>query len=125
MVGWLKPNKMFCHQSIQVKRWQGTDDNGESVYGKPVKIDNCVVHLRTVYSGLNNDRSIVANGTVIIYNGISEPFINFSKDDVGNPDGTALGSRIIYEGKTYTITNVNEDVELYSNDLYGYKLTII
>ena len=123
MVGWLKPNKAFCHQSIQFKRWKGLDDNGEPVYGDPVEIDNCVVHLRTVYSGSSNDRTIVANGTVMLYKDISEPFINFSKDDVKTDE--SLGSQVVYEGKTYTITNVNEDIELYSNDLYGYKLSII
>lgn len=122
MVGWLKPNKAFCHQSIQFERWIGSDDNGESVYDDPVEIDNCIVHLRTVYSGSNNDRTIVANGTVMLYKDISEPFINFSKDDVTDE---STGSQVVYEGKTYTITNVNEDIELYSNDLYGYKLSII
>lgn len=122
MVGWLKPNKAFCHQSIQLKRWKGLDDNGEPVYDHPIEIDNCVVHLRTVYSGSNNDRTIVANGTVMLYKDISEPFINFSKDDVTDE---STGSQVVYEGKTYTITNVNEDIELYSNDLYGYKLSII
>lgn len=122
MVGWLKPNKAFCHQSIQFIRLKGLDDNGESVYDDPVEIDNCVVHLRTVYSGSNNDRTIVANGTVMLYKDISEPFINFSKDDVTDE---STGSQVVYEGKTYIITNVNEDIELYSNDLYGYKLSII
>lgn len=123
MVGWLKPNKAFCHQSIQFKRWNGLDDNGESVYDDPIEIDNCVVHLRTIYSGSNNDRTIVANGTVMLYKDISEPFINFSKEDVKTDE--CLGSHVVYEGKTYTITNVNEDIELYSNNLYGYKLSII
>lgn len=123
MRGWLKPKKAYCHQSVEFKRWKGLDDDGESVYDDPVKIDNCVVHMRTAYSGSNNDRTIVANGTVMLYNGISEPFFSFDKDDVKTD--SSLGSQIIYEGKTYIITNVNEDIELYSNDLYGYKLTII
>lgn len=123
MVGWLKPNKAFCHQSITFNRWKSLDDNGESVYDDPIEIDNCVVHLRTVYSGSNNDRTIVANGTVMLYKDISEPFINLSKGDVKTDECT--GSQVVYEGKTYTITNVNEDIELYSNDLYGYKLSII
>lgn len=123
MVGWLKPNKAFCHQSIKFIRWKCLDDNGESVYDDPIEIDNCVVHLRTIYSGSNNDRTIVANGTVMLYKDISEPFINFSKEDVKTDE--CLGSHVVYEGKTYTITNVNEDIELYSNDLYGYKLSII
>ena len=59
----------------------------------------------------------------MLYKDISEPFINFSKDDVKTDE--SLGSQVVYEGKTYTITNVNKDIELYSNDLYGYKLSII
>ncbi|MGK4035781.1 putative minor capsid protein [Lactobacillus crispatus] len=123
MVGWLKPNKLMCHQKIIFKRWVGIDDDGNSKFDKPIEINNCVVHLRTVYSGSNNDRTIVANGTVMLYKDISEPFVNFSKDDVKTDSN--LGSQIIYEGKAYTVTNVNEDIELYSSNLYGYKLQII
>lgn len=123
MVGWLKPNKLMCHQKIIFKRWVGIDDDGNSQFDKPIEINNCVVHLRTLYSGSNNDRTIVANGTVMLYKNISEPFVNFSKDDVKTDSN--LGSQIVYEGKTYTVTNVNEDIELYSSNLYGYKLQII
>ena len=59
----------------------------------------------------------------MLYKDISEPFIFFSYFVVIRV--VCLGGLVVYEGNTYTLSNVNEDIELYSNDLYGYKLSII
>lgn len=115
----LNPPKSMCNQSIIIKRKVEDDLYNEATYDDGVEIQNCVVHLRTIYSGTNNDRQIVANGTVMLYQGISEPFISLSKQDIENK------AKIIYEGQEYTLTNVNEDYEPFSNKLYQYKLTMI
>lgn len=109
----------MCNQSIIIKRKVEDDLYNEATYDDGVEIQNCVVHLRTIYSGTNNDRQIVANGTVVLYQSISEPFISLSKQDIENK------AKIIYEGQEYTLTNINEDYEPFSNKLYQYKLTMI
>lgn len=116
----IKPPKQYCNQSIIFKRKIKPSDY--DVYDKPkfadpVKISNAVVHLRTTYSGTNNDREITSNGTVVLFNGIAEPFLSFSKDN--------LGSVFEYEGKEYTLTNINEDKDPLSNEMYQYKLQIL
>lgn len=116
----LMPPKNFCNQSIVFKRKLAS--NPDDVYDEPkfdqgTTINNVVVHLRTVYSGTNNDREIVANGVVMIYNTISAPFIKLSKDD--------LGSKVVYEGKEYTVTNINQDYDPMSTKMYQYKLEIV
>lgn len=116
----LTPPKEYCNQSVVFKRKKAPDPNDvydEPVFEDGVKIDHCVVHLRTVYSGTNNNREIVANGTVVLFAGISSPLISLTKDD--------LGSKIVYEGKEYTLTNINEDLDPLSNELYQYKLQIL
>lgn len=116
----LMPPKEYCNQSIIFKRKKAPDP--DDVYNEPsfedgVNIDHCIVHLRTVYSGTNNDREIVANGIAVLFAGISSPFISLTKDD--------LGSKIVYEGKEYTLANINEDLDPLSNELYQYKLQIL
>ena len=115
----LKPPKSMCNQSIIIKRKIEDDLYNEATYDDGIEIKKCVVHLRTIYSGTNNDRQIVANGTVMLYQDISEPFISLSKQDIENK------AKIIYEGQEYTLTNINEDYEPFSNKLYQYKLTMI
>lgn len=109
----------MCNQSIIIKRKIEDDLYNEATYDDGIEIKNYVVHLRTIYSGTNNDRQIVANGTVMLYQDISEPFISLSKQDIENK------AKIIYEGQEYTLTNINEDYEPFSNKLYQYKLTMI
>lgn len=115
----LKPPKSMCNQSIIIRRKVKDDLYGEATYDDGVDINNCVVHLRTVYSGTNNNRQIVANGTVMIYKDISEPLIPLSKQDIEDK------AKIIYEGQEYTLTNINEDYEPFSKEIYQYKLTMI
>lgn len=110
----------FCNQSIIFNRKLKPDPSdiyNTKKFDNQVEIKNCVVHLRTTYSGTNNDRQITSNGTVILFYGISVPFISLSKDD--------LGSIFEYEGKKYTLTNINEDRDPMSNEMYQYKLQII
>ncbi len=32
-----------------------------------IRLNNCVVHARTVYEGSNNNRQIVSNATIMLY----------------------------------------------------------
>lgn len=55
----------------------------------------------------------------MIYKDISEPLIPLSKQDIEDK------AKIIYEGQEYTLTNINEDYEPFSKEIYQYKLTMI
>ena len=110
----LKPPKSMCNQSIVLKlKVEDPDDiYGESTNFDEIKLDNCVV-----YEGSNNNRQIVANATIMLYAGITTPFIELTKNH--------LGSKIEYNGVEYTLTNVSESRDPFSNELYQYKLGVI
>lgn len=114
------PPSYMCNQSFIFKRKLTADPDdvyNDSKFADAISVSHAVVHLRTVYSGTNSNRQIVANGTIVLFKGITEPFIDLDKD--------SLGSKIIYEGKEYTLTNVNEDKDPTSEEIYQYKLQIV
>ena len=115
----LKPPKNMCNQNIILKlKVEDPDDiYGESTDFDEIKLDNCVVHARTVYEGFNNNRQIVSNATIMLYAGITTPFIKLTKDH--------LGSKVVYNDIEYTLTNISESRDPFSNELYQYKLQII
>lgn len=103
-------------------------DNGDTsnsnldVYGenKPIteiNINNCRFILRTVYSGSNNDRQVVSNATVVFMNGYTEPFYDFSDKNQGD--------KLVFNGKEYTITSINRDIEPFTSLVYQYKVGVI
>ena len=80
-------------------------------------INNVRFDLRTIYSGSNNDRQIVANATVIFMSPYSTPWIEL--------DDSYVGSKIIFNDKEYTITTVNRDMEPFNGNIYQYKVGVI
>lgn len=115
----LKPPKNMCNQNIILKlKVEDPDDiYGDSENYDEIMLNNCVVHARTVYEGSNNNRQIVSNATIMLYAGITTPFIDLAKDN--------LGSKIVYNGLEYTLTNISEDRDPFSNEIYQYKLGVI
>ncbi|MDY0990905.1 putative minor capsid protein [Lactobacillus helveticus] len=115
----LKPPKSMFPNSITLiklipKRDDPYNDDYEEVrtYISGVRFD-----LRTIYSGSNNDRQIVANATVIFMPPYTNPWIEL--------DDSYIGSKIIFNGKEYTITKVNRDIEPFNGNIYQYKVSVI
>lgn len=115
----LKPPKaMFPNDITLIKRIPTHDDPYDDSY-EEVKtlIHHVRFNLRTVYSGTNNDRQIVANATVIFMPPYTDPFIKL--------DDSYIGSKIIFNDKEYTITTVNRDMEPFNGEIYQYKVGVI
>ena len=107
------PNSITLSKRIP-KRDDPYDDDYEEIR---TAINNVRFDLRTVYSGSNNDRQIVANATVIFMPPYTDPWIEL--------DDSYIGSKIIFNDKEYTITTVNRDMEPFSRKVYQYKLGVI
>ena len=121
----LKPPKTMFQDTVKLI---SSIDNGDTsnsnldVYGenKPIteiNINNCRFILRTVYSGSNNDRQVVSNATVVFMNGYTEPFYDFSDKNQGD--------KLVFNGKEYTITSINRDIEPFTSLVYQYKVGVI
>lgn len=107
------PNSITLIKQIP-KRDDPYDDDYEEIR---TVINNVRFDLRTVYSGSNNDRQIVANATVIFMPPYTDPWIEL--------DDSYIGSKISFNDKEYTITTINRDIEPFSRKVYQYKLGVI
>ena len=109
---------MFPNSITLIKLIPKHDDPYDDDYEKiRTEINNVRFDLRTVYSGSNNDRQIVANATVIFMPPYTDPWIEL--------DDSYIGSKISFNDKEYTITTVNRDMEPFSRKVYQYKLGVI
>lgn len=109
---------MFPNSITLIKQIPKQDDPYNDDYEEIcTDIKNVRFDLRTVYSGSNNDRQIVANATVIFMPPYTDPWIEL--------DDSYIGSKIIFNDKKYTITTVNRDMEPFSRKVYQYKLGVI
>lgn len=109
---------MFPNSITLIKLIPKRDDPYDEDYEKIcTNINNVRFDLRTIYSGSNNDRQIVANATVIFMPPYTDPWIEL--------DDSYVGSKIIFNDKEYTITTVNRDIEPFNRKVYQYKLGVI
>ena len=110
------PKKM-CNQSIVLHVENGEEDD----YGKKKKTDMPVNHVlvqpQTIYSGSNNSRTITANAIVFLFAQISDPLPQITPDWIGN--------HLTFENRDYTITNIVDNREPYSNRVYSYELEVL
>ena len=110
------PKKM-CNQSIVLHVENGEEDD----YGKKKKTDmpvnNVLVQPQTIYSGSNNSRTITANAIVFLFAQISDPLPQITPDWIGN--------HLTFENRDYTITNIVDNREPYSNEVYSYELEVL
>lgn len=112
--------KSLANQSITLKQYKtSVSDTGTRVNDEvKTAIDNVVVQAETIYSGSNNDRSVVANALVMLYVGVSTPIPQISvRDDLGNV--------VEYDGQDYTIKHITELKDPFSNELWGYELEVL
>ena len=109
---------MFPNSITLIKLIPKQDDPYNDDYEEiRTEINGVRFDLRTIYSGSNNDRQIVANATVIFMPPYSTPWIELNDSYVG--------SKIIFNDKEYTITTVNRDMEPFSGEIYQYKVGVI
>lgn len=93
------------------------DPYGEKSTVKTTVISGCRFNLRTVYSGSNNDRQVVANATVIFMPPYTTPEYQFTEQNQGD--------KLVFDGREYTITSINRDIEPFTNKIYQYKIEVI
>ena len=115
----LKPPKSMFQDAIVLKSvsFDPDDPYGEKTIEQETRINKVRFDLRTVYSGTNNDRQVVANATAIFMQSYTTPWYDFSEKD--------QGSKLVWNGHEYTITSINRDLEPFSNKVYQYKVQVI
>lgn len=110
-------DRRLCNQSVILKIPVGELDKYGKQKTEKVEVENVLVQPQTIYSGDSNNRKITANAIVFLFVKISNPLPRLDRDSVGN--------KLIFEGKEYTITNIVDNREPYSNDVYSYELEVL
>lgn len=115
----LRPPKSMFQDTIVL---QHTEVDENKPYGEDSKVTSATINnvrfsLRTVYSGSNNNREVIANATIVVMSTYSEPFYEFTEQNQGD--------KVIFNGHEYTITTINRDIEPFSKEVYQYKLGVI
>ncbi len=109
--------KELCNQSITLRLLDGNDKWQKPVFSEPITINHMIFQPQTVYSGSNNNRQVVANAIAFLFAGVSDPMPVINKNHVG--------SKIDFEGETYTITTIVDNRNPYSNEVYSYELEVL
>lgn len=115
----LRPPKTMFQDTITLKKLVTDPDDpyDDKKVAETTEIKNCRFTLRTVYSGTNNDRQVVANASIVLMSTYTTPFIDF--------DDSYQGAIIAFNNREYTITTINRDIEPFSKSVYQYKLGVI
>lgn len=109
--------KELCNQSITFRLLDGHDKWQKPIFSDPIMINHMIFQPQTVYSGSNNNRQVVANAIAFLFAGVSDPMPVINKNHVG--------SKIDFEGETYTITTIVDNRNPYSNEVYSYELEVL
>lgn len=110
-------SKRLCNQSVTFLIPSGEEDDYGQQKTTVKQVDHVIVQPQTIYSGSNNSRTITANAIVFLFGQISEPMPQITPDWVGY--------HLKFEGRDYAITNVVDNREPYSNDVYSYELEVL
>lgn len=110
--------KSMANQSVTFKKLTGHEGPYQkAVYDDPVEIKNCVFQPQTIYSGTNNNRQIIANAVLFIYAGISDPVPKITDKNIG--------SKVIFEGNSYTVQKLVDNRHPFDNGLFSYELEVL
>lgn len=111
------PKELATQSIVYLPKSTELDDWGQPTKTDKVAINQCVVQPTTIYSGNNNNREIVANAVVFLYQGVTTPMPTLGRNDVG--------SKIEYGGDTYTVTKIDTNINPYTNEVWSYELEVI
>lgn len=109
--------KRLCNQSIALLVPTGKMDKFRKPVTETIMIDHVIVQPQTIYSGSNNDRTVVANAIVFLFAGVSNPMPKLTPD--------CVGWYLAFDGREYAITNFVDNREPYSDKVYSYELEVI
>lgn len=95
----------------KVDDWQNTE------YVNPIELNKVRVDLSKQYSGVGNNREIVANATVFLFAAFTENFFV--------PDDRWLNSKIVYEDQEFIVKDYVVSHEVSTNKPFSVELKVI
>lgn len=99
------------------KKSDKTDDWGKPIAFEPITFKNVRFHRKNIYSGTENNRSLLSRGTVFLYPKHTNP-----KPKI---DDTYMNATIIFEGHEYTIKDISILEWPIESQAFCYELEVI
>lgn len=109
--------KSMANQSVDLHLRTGELDDWGKSKTEDISVEHCVVQPQTIYSGSNNNRTIVANAVVFFYSGITKPLPILNRKHVG--------SELTFEGQNYVIQKIVDNRDPFSNEVWSYELEVL
>lgn len=109
--------KRLCNQTITLLIPSGEEDDYGQQATTVQQVNYVIVQPQTIYSGSSNSRTITANAIVYLFAGISTPLPKITPDWVGY--------HLKFEGRDYAITNIVDNRNPLSNEVYSYELEVL
>lgn len=87
---------------------------GKPEYKAPATIENCRIDRGSQYSSSSSGKTLLFNGLIFCYNGLTTPLPTFKEQSV-----------VIYDEQEHVITKVVTVTEAYSSDVYSFELEVV
>ena len=100
-----------------VKKSDETDDWGKPITFTPENFKKVRFHRQNIYSGTENNRSLLSRGTVFLYPKHTKP--------IPRIDDTYMNATINFDGHEYTIKDISIHEFPAINQVFSYELEVI
>lgn len=108
----IDPN-VLVHE-FEYHEYTGQDRFKQPNYDEPLTVSKVRVDESSVFSRDGDQKRILANAVIFVYNGYSEPFVEFKEQ-----------SKIVFNGKDYLLSKVIPIAEPYSDKLFSVELEVV
>lgn len=113
-MGLTKPPRAFLNDSFSYLEYTGTDKWSQPIFKEPVTVNNCRIDAETVFSYSSSGKTLLYNGLIICYAGITTPLLSFKEQ-----------SKVIYGNQEHTIVRVVRVDEPFNDGVYAYELEAV
>ena len=105
--------KVLVHE-FEYSEYIGQDRYKQPEYGEPITIERVRVDESSVFSRDGDQKKILANAIIFLYNGLSSYFGPFKEQ-----------SKVVFNGKEYIIQKIVPVSEPYSKELFSIELEVL
>ena len=105
--------KILIHE-FEDSEYIGQDRYKQPAYSEPIKVERVRIDETSVFSRDGDQKKILANAVIFIYNGLSSYFGPFKEQ-----------SKVVFDDKEYIVQKIVPVSEPYSKELFSIELEVL
>lgn len=113
-MGLTQPPRTFLIDSFYYSEYTGTDKWSQPIFKEPVLVEHSRIDAETVFSYSSGGKTLLYNGLIICYAGITAPMLDFKEQ-----------SKVAYDNKEHTIVRVIPVKEPFEDAIYSYEIEVV